>query len=46
MKLFAKTLKKTAEKIAEASVNTACVPLVIYQPKMPKQLMKDKKEEK
>ena len=46
MKLFAKTLNVTAEKVAKASANVACVPFVIYQPKMPKQLMKDKKEEK
>lgn len=46
MKLFAKTLKVTAERVAEASINVACAPLIIYQPKLPKQLMKDKKEEK
>ena len=38
MKLFAKTLKVTAEKVAEASINVACAPLIIYQPKLPKQM--------
>ena len=46
MKLFAKPLKVTAEKVAEASINVACAPFVIYQPKLPKQMMKEKKEEK
>ena len=46
MKLFAKTLKVTAEKVAEASINVACAPFVIYQPKLQKQMMKEKKEEK